>query len=220
MPPKSFNYIQKQQLKDALQKQLELPVHVGGKTAFEFLGAAHFLPLGKDGDVWLFANDGKKLPSWFIKNSAERWKHKVGYITSRLFSLPLSSKLGLIEHDLGNYSVTISCKERAILELLHLVPSKQTLVDAKYLAEGLMTLRPNALQKLLECCRSIKVKRLFIFLADFCNLPCLEQLDLTKINLGKGKRRIGTGGCYIAKHLISIPETFVNTFIEEFEDSE
>jgi len=60
---------------------------------------------------------------------------------------------------------------------------------------------------------------LFLFLADFCNLPCFKQLDLKKINLGKGKRCIGTGGRYIAKYLISIPENFVNTFLEEFEDN-
>jgi len=47
----------------------------------------------------------------------------------------------------------------------------------------------------------------------------MSRLD-TALSLGKGKRSIGTGGRYIAKYLISIPENFVNTFIEEFEDNE
>lgn len=118
------------------------------------------------------------------------------------------------------YKITVSSIERAALEMLHLVPSQQTLEEAKYLMEGLMTLRPALLQRLLEQCRSIKTKRLFIFLAELCRLPCLEYLDLTKINLGKGKRVIGTGGHYIAKHQISIPKNFVNTFAEELKKYE
>src|SRR5579863_1280398 len=31
----------------ALQEQLRLPIHIGGKTALEMQGYAHFLPLGK-----------------------------------------------------------------------------------------------------------------------------------------------------------------------------
>ena len=204
----------------ALQKQLGLSVHVGGKTAFELMGAAHFLRLGQGGDIWLFDNDGNRLPGWFVSDSINKWEYKLRHIASKIFDLDKSSRLGLIEHSLGDFSVVISSKERAILEMLYLVPAKQTLVDAKYLAEGLMTLRPDVVQKLLESCCSIKVKRLFLFLADFCNLPCLKELELSKIELGKGKRMIGVGGRYISKYLISIPENFVNTFFEEFEDVE
>jgi len=201
----------------ALQRQLGLAIHVGGKTALELMGAAHFLRLGKGGDVWLFANEGGSLPSWFIKDTPKKWGFEIRMVTSKLFDLSNASQLGLTEHRLGNYSVTIAAKERAILEILHLVPQKQTLVEAKYLAEGLMTLRPDVLQQLLQRCCSIKVKRLFLFLADFCDLPCFKQLDLEKIDLGRGKRCIGTGGRYIGKYRISIPENFVNTFREEFE---
>jgi hypothetical protein len=204
----------------ALQKHLGLFVHVGGKTAFELLGAAHFPSLGKGGDVWLYGEKGAKLPNWFTKDTSKKWGCRIEYVDSRIFNLSDSGELGLIEHNVGNYTVTVSTKERAILEMLYLVPAKQNLVEAKYLAEGLMALRPDVMQKLLEQCCSIKVKRLFLFLADFCDLPCLQQLDLSKINLGKGKRVIGKGGRYIAKYSISLPESFVNTFSSEFEKSE
>lgn len=48
-----------------------------------------------------------------------------------------------------------------MLELLYLVPKEQSLEEAKYLMEGLMTLRSKLLQTLLEQCQSIKVKRCF-----------------------------------------------------------
>ena len=48
----------------------------------------------------------------------------------------------------------------------------------------------------------------------------LQQLNLARIDLGSGKRVIGKGGRYIAKHRISIAEYFVNTFLEEFEEYE
>ena len=40
----------------ALQQQLRLPIHIGGKTALEMQGYAHFLPLGKGQFVWLFGS--------------------------------------------------------------------------------------------------------------------------------------------------------------------
>src|SRR3989338_10017803 len=49
----------------AVQEQLWLSVHVGGKTALQLEGYAHFLPLGKGQEVVLFGTAGTKLPSWF-----------------------------------------------------------------------------------------------------------------------------------------------------------
>lgn len=213
----------------AIQTQLCMKVYVGGKTALEFSGIQHFFHLGSGGVVWLFGQKGEKLPRWFCDdNKLHRWNVKIKYITSTLFK---DQQLGLQQREIGrhiitnsvvskhlsDYSIVISSIERAILELLYLIPSEQSLEEAKYLMEGLMTMRPDLLQKLLENCNSIKTKRLFIFLADFCRLPCLAHLDLSKINLGNGKRVIGKGGYYIAKYQLSIPKNFVNTFKEEFE---
>ena len=102
--------------------------------------------------------------------------------------------------------------------MLYLVPSQQTLIESKYLIEGLMTLRPDLLQLLLTQCQSVKVKRLFLFLANLCRLPCLEHLDLSKVDLGKGKRMIGEGGHYVPKYQLSVSKNFADTFKEEIED--
>lgn len=198
----------------ALQAQMNLDVHAGGKTALNLLGIHHFVHLDAGDVVWLFGKRGEILPKWFVKNSGwDQSQSNIKYITTTLFDV---SHLGLQEHSFSNeYAVRVSSPERAILEMLYLVPSQQTLIESKYLIAGLMTLRPDLLQSLLEACQSVKVKRLFLFLADLCHLPCLEHLDLSKIDLGKGKRMIGEGGCYVSKYQISVSKNFVNTFKEE-----
>ena len=72
--------------------------------------------------------------------------------------------------------------------------------------EGLLNLRPKLLQELLENCNSIKVKRLFLYMASKVNHQWLEFVDRSKIELGTGDRVIVKGGVYISKHRISIPK--------------
>ena len=47
----------------AIQTQLNLPIHPGGRTALELLGYAHYIRF-KD-RVFLFGKTGKTLPKWF-----------------------------------------------------------------------------------------------------------------------------------------------------------
>ena len=56
----------------AIQEQLKLPIHVGGKTALQMQGYAHFLPMGKDAVVSLFGLPDIKLPVWFKQLSLGR----------------------------------------------------------------------------------------------------------------------------------------------------
>ncbi len=186
----------------ALQEQMGLSVHAAGKTALEMQGYAHFLKLGLGGGVWLFGSPNEKLPAWF-KNYD--WGVKLQYTAKILF--PQEMILGMTKKDLGSYSVTISSLERAIMEVLHLVPHEETLEEATLLIEGLTNFRPRLVQTLMEECRSVKVKRLFMALAEGCNLPWVERLDLSKVNFGKGKRMIVKGGRFEPKYNITLPRT-------------
>lgn len=186
----------------ALQELMGLSVHAGGKTALEMQGYAHFLKLGKGGGVWFFGSPNEKLPAWFRKHD---WGVKLQYTATKLFHYKL--KLGLTKKDMGSYSVTISSPERAVMEILHLVPQEETLEEATLLMEGLTTLRHRLVQTLLEECRSVKVKRLFMGLAEGCNLPWVKKLDLSKVNLGKGKRMVVKGGRLDPKYNITLPKT-------------
>ena len=71
----------------------------------------------------------------------------------------------------------------------------------------------DVVQKLLEQCNSIKIKRIFLYLAEKLELPCFKRLILKKMNLGKGKRVIVKGGKLDTKYNITIPiETEENPF--------
>ena len=60
-------------------------------------------------------------------------------------------------------------------------------------------------QKLLEMCTSVKVKRLFLYMAESGRLPRLEEIGLGRINLGKGDRTVIKGGRLDPKYRITVP---------------
>ena len=69
-----------------------------------------------------------------------------------------------------------------------------------------MSLRPRMVQSLLENCNQIKVKRLFLYLIEKLGLPWSENLDLDRIDIGKGKRVITLNGVLDKKYLITVPK--------------
>lgn len=183
----------------AMQAQLGLPVHVGGKTALELGGFEHFMVMGEGSYLYLFSDTPDRLPTWFSKH---RWDRRVSYRSLKLF--PRNQKLGLARHSFGSFEIERSAPERAILEVLHLVPKEQSFAEARLLMEGLVGLRPKLVQNLLEQCRSVKVKRLFLYLAGSYNHAWLKKLDPSKITLGSGKRVIVPGGKLDPKYQITV----------------
>jgi hypothetical protein len=74
---------------------------------------------------------------------------------------------------------------------------------------GLLNLRPALMQSLLESCNSIKVKRLFLFMADKANLPVMKHLDQTAIDLGSGNRSVVRDGTYDSRYQLVLPKELV-----------
>ncbi len=184
----------------AVQNQAKLSIHAGAKTALELLGHTHFVSAGRK-RIFLFGAPHVLLPSWLKKRD---WGENIRYTSPELFSGPYEH--GLTEKSTDSFSIRISSRERAILELLYLVPAQQQYEESRLLFEGLRTLRPDLIQSLLEACTSIKVKRLFLHLADATNQPWLGELKFKKISLGKGKRVIGEGGHFDSKYGLSVPK--------------
>lgn len=189
----------------ALQKQLELPIHVGGRSALDLLGRGQYLQLGKT-TIALYGPSKTYLPTWFKRYS---WSANITYQQSNLFEesreLFGSRELGYTAKELGKHEVVISSAERAILEYLDTLPSQGTYQEALELMENLPSLRPQVLQKLLETCKSLKVKRLFFHFAEKVNHQWLNKLQASKVNLGSGKRVIFKGGRLDLKYLITVP---------------
>ncbi|MFV9552262.1 type IV toxin-antitoxin system AbiEi family antitoxin domain-containing protein [Algibacter sp. PT7-4] len=182
----------------ALQKQAESSVHIGGKTALSLLGKTHYLELSTR-QITLFGGSKEKLPTWFSKYD---WSIKVNYFSSSF----LPSKEGLLSLEIGSFSLQISNSIRALLECLYLTPKKQKLIECYEIMEGLNNLRPKQVQDLLEKCSSIKVKRLFLYMAEKSQHDWFKYIDVEKIDMGKGKRSLVKDGVYIAKYKITVPK--------------
>ena len=126
-------------------------------------------------------------------------------VVTRTSLFPGDTHEGLSEWKDREFSIRISSSERAAMEMLYLVPQKTSFEESLLIMEGLVTLRPEVVQKLLEMCRFIKVKRLFMYMAESHRHPWVEKLDLSQIDFGKGKRRIVSGGELNPKYNITVP---------------
>lgn len=184
----------------ALQTQAGLSVHVGGRTALSLLGRGQYLDFGS-GRAVLMGGKREKLPSWFRKRD---WGTKIDYYSTAF----LPANMGLIDLPRSNFPVKISSPARAILECLYLAPQHQEFYECYELMEGLNNLRPQLVQELLENCSSVKVKRLFLYLAEKLKHPWFEMLDLSKVSLGSGNRSLVKNGVFITKYQITVPEEF------------
>jgi|CXWL01.1.fsa_nt_gi hypothetical protein len=174
-------------------------VHPGGRTALELVSLAHFLPLGEQAPLYLFCRTGARLPEWF-KNLP--WAGRVRQVGTNF----LPPDLGLRDHAAGGFAVRISDPERAVLEFLFRLDVDEAGYEhARLVFEGLGTLRPSLLQVLLEKCTSVKVKRLFLYLAELQGHPWAKELDQSRITLGRGKRVFVPGGRLDPKFLITVP---------------
>ena len=101
--------------------------------------------------------------------------------------------------------MVLSTPERAILELLDEVPQKETFHQADMLMDGLVNLSPQRMTLLLQECRSVKVKRLFLWFAERHRHAWFKHLDSKKVDLGSGKRMLVRGGRLDPKYLITVP---------------
>jgi len=183
----------------ALQNQLGLSIHVGGKTALTMQGFSHYLTMGK-AEVFLYGVRGKKLPTWFRKYN---WGVQLLYVATNLF--PSDCREGFTEYREKEFSISISAPERALMEMLYHVPYKVGFNEAHLIMENFPTLRPKLVEKLLWCCNSIKVKRLFMYMGEKHEHPWVRKVNLEGIDFGKGKRVIVKSGVLDEKYYITVP---------------
>lgn len=210
----------------SLQGLLQVPAYVGGRSALEVEGYGHYISPEGMREVHLYSRD--QLPRWLFKldlgvrfvghnaarlfpelavpklrqldfMKAESWsdhEQAVGYHASGLDELTLDSDA---------WPVLGSGPERAILELLDGIPHAETFEQVDKFMEALHTLRPALVQHLLEQCRSIKVKRVFLWLAERHDFAWLRKLDLGRVDLGRGKRVLAKEGRLDSKYQITVP---------------
>jgi Transcriptional regulator, AbiEi antitoxin, Type IV TA system/Transcriptional regulator, AbiEi antitoxin N-terminal domain len=201
----------------SLQTLLGCSYTVGGRTALELQGFAHYLSAQRH-EIHLYGN--RKPSGWTFRLKLD--SRLVFHNADKLFASEatrLRRRKNGSENDLEQSSyirqpwgqwewpLTMSSPERAILELLDEVPQRETFHQADVLMEGLRNLSPRRLQTLLVACRSIKVKRLFLWFAERHQHAWLKKLDRNHIDLGKGKRMLVRGGKLDPKFNITVPES-------------
>ena len=187
----------------SLQTMLGRQLVVGGRTALELQGFSHYLSAGGPREVHLYGEE--QPPGWLVK-----LKLDVSFEfhnTRRLFRT--SNAADVVRQPWGepDWPLAISSPERAILELLDELPERETFHQADVLMEGLSNLSPRRLQRLLEDCGSVKVKRLFLWFADRHDHAWLRKIDRSPVDLGRGKRLLVRGGKLDPKYGITVPET-------------
>jgi hypothetical protein len=193
-----------QQVVISLQSVLDLPLAVGGRTALEQQGYAHYLSASVR-EVYLYGP--KHPPTWLASlplNVTFRWRNSL-----RLFpgTDEIPPDFGLVSINPGSLirPIHYSGKERAVLELLDELPEHESFHQADALMEGMSDLSPSRLQTLLEVCSSVKVKRLFLFFADRHDHAWRSRLDTSRVDLGSGKRALVTGGKLDPRYNITVP---------------
>lgn len=210
----------------SLQALMGFPVVVGGRTALEMQGYAHFLS-HEVREVHLYSDE--RLPGWIGKLPIHQkfTLHK----STRLFpAVPVegalrsldrgheSEKSVNLEAPDGGFTVlkwgqwewplVVSSLERAVFELLDELPTKESFHVTDKLFEGLASLRPKRLNQLLTDCRSVKVKRLFLYFSDRHQHAWNKYLDREGVDLGSGDRMLVRGGKFDPVYRITVPEDF------------
>ena len=214
-----------QQVVISLQTLLGKPLVIGGRTALELQGFAHYIARDIQ-TVYLHGPD--KVPAWlnrlglpqrFIyRNSGRLFRNEtptrrpdnpardIQAGEGRRFGHVQDDDLTSMAWGQWDWSLMLSCPERAYLELLDELPRRESFHQADKLMEGAVNFSPRRLQTLLADCGSIKVKRLFFFFADRHRHSWLKRLDKKIVDLGRGKRVLVEGGRLDPGYLITVPE--------------
>lgn len=208
----------------SLQTLLRRRLAVGGRTALELQGFSHYLSDGVR-EVHLCGPD--RPPTWlddlrlgvrfryhnsrrlFPDDHTDAWFGDLTHTieqSGKSPSQPASDSFRALPWGQWNWPLTVSTPERAALELMDELPVNETFHQADMLMEGLTTLSPRRVQRLLAVCTSVKVKRLFLFFADRHKHSWFSKLDLKAVDLGSGNRVLVKGGRLDRRYLITVPE--------------
>ena len=180
------------------QKELQLPLHAAGQTALELQGIGHFVKIGKKAPVYIIKREKMRVPKWLKNNN---WGVVFHFKTSSL----LPPDLGLMKYNKSKFHFTLSSRERAIMEMINHLDLKDSFETLERYFESLLNLRGSLVQKLLENCSSIKVKRVFLYMTDKLELPIMKHLNIRRIQLGRGKRVISENGKLDKTYNITVP---------------
>jgi len=124
----------------AFQSQVNVNIHIGGRSALELQGSTHYLQLSSP-ETTLFVLGRTELPPWFINN---KWDSDY-----KIFKISILNDdvLGLTTYRDGEIEIKISNLVRAMLECIALTPTEFSLNEAFKidLGSGNRSITPNGI---------------------------------------------------------------------------
>ena len=196
----------------SLQWIMDKDVHLGGESALDLAGYAHYLSLGDKPRVHVYGD----VPAW-LKRLPIRTQFVVhsralfGDDPTGIMDAGRDVPSGAQAVNVWRWPIKASSPERAILEALDELPNKASFDKLDKVFEGLTSLRPKLLTQLLGACRSVKVRRLFFVFADRHQHAWNKHIDTSQIDFGSGPRALVNGGKLHPKYRIYVPADFVPT---------
>ena len=207
---------------------MNVPVAVAATTALRLQGHEHYATMGSyEGDIWL--TSPRPLPQWvhqiemnatfFTIRSGALWPDKPpsGQAAWGLKPVMLLADCplphGFVRLNWGTWSwpLAISSRELALIEAFLPVTGKyESSFDMPLRStESMFHLHWERLQGLLETCRSKRVKRLVLWMAEYSELPFSEHLDLDRVELGSSTMRLlppGAPGRFSPSQRLYVPD--------------
>lgn len=216
-----------QQVVISLQTLLQRTLVVGGRTALELHGYAHFLRVSQP---TVHLHGPEKPPTWLADlqlDATFRYHNSVPLFGGDLVGVELPglaqaalspakqaklrhAELRVLPWGQWDWPMSVSTPERAVLELLDEVPARETFHQADMLMESIGDLSPARLQTLLERCRRVKTKRLFFYFAERHEHPWLKHLNRDRVDLGAGKRVLVRDGHLDPTYEITVPRDMMD----------
>lgn len=176
--------------------QLNRQLRVAAHSALELFGFNHYVPMGKP--VLMVAHSGISIPKWM---NADYFDRTIKPFETNMFTTIQTSTVKV-----EGVNLLVSSPEQAFMECMLLAPDRYGYMDLYYIMEQLTSLRADVVQTLLETIKNLRVKRMFLYMAEKAGHYWFEMLDMVKIDIGTSKLQLVENGIYISKYKITVPK--------------
>lgn len=190
--------------------ELGYAAHVGGRSALEFQGFAHYLLMQGVKQIHLYGVD--KLPGWVSKLEAP---YQLTLHKTQLFDAPVAEAVTTKPFGHWDWPLRYATPELALLEMASEVKQATDFEVLDKLFESATSLRPQLIMSLLKNCHQVKAKRVFLWFAERHGFAWFKRLDVKAVNLGSGKRVVQKGGALDNKYQITVPRDMKREMVSD-----
>ena len=152
-------------------QELGYAVHIGGRSALELQGFAHYLSMQGVKLIHLYGVE--KLPGWVSKLEAP---YSLTLHKAQLFDETVPEAVTTKPFGHWDWPLRHATPELALLEMASEVKQASDFEVLDKLFESATSLRPKLIMKLLKACHQVKAKRLFLWFAERQGFAWFDRL--------------------------------------------